>query len=72
MSKLIAEEHLDLEQITHTDSDIFGFADVSKTKNVDRELIADIFRISLAEEKIGKEQIQGTDNAACILNLWRQ
>jgi DNA-damage-inducible protein D len=33
-----------------------------------QELIANLFRISLAEEKIRKEQIQGTDNATIAHN----
>ncbi|GHT33888.1 hypothetical protein FACS189434_09090 [Bacteroidia bacterium] len=33
-----------------------------------KELIANLFRISLAEEKIKKEQIQGTHNATIAHN----
>jgi DNA-damage-inducible protein D len=44
----------------------------SKQKILDfmnsQELIANLFRISLAEEKIRKEQIQGADNAAAAHN----
>ncbi|MDR2652341.1 MAG: DNA damage-inducible protein D [Prevotellaceae bacterium] len=44
----------------------------SKQKILDymnsQELIANLFRISLAEEKIKKEQIQGADNAAAAHN----
>jgi DNA-damage-inducible protein D len=44
----------------------------SKQKILDfmnsQELIANLFRISLAEEKIRKEQVQGADNAAAAHN----